>query len=215
MQEQIDVRAGLNGGGARYDAMPPLDVDPLPGSPPGGEAEACRLRAKRPSALDAILADPDKREKLRRQVTETTRAQRDIAREWKVHPSTLGRWIAAECLQRPEGAPKATRPKDGGPAGMARLASSMADAGIVQARILRAVDRQVGKIHMRIRKKGADIEERDSRILGNLAKTLGTLMQIGTGGKTSNQAEPPDRDEDVEAQLAERIKKWARGEQGY
>ncbi|HET7714832.1 MAG TPA: hypothetical protein VFK86_04330, partial [Bauldia sp.] len=67
----------------------------------------------------------------------------------------------------------------------------------------------------RIRKMGAEVEEKDARILSNLAKTLSTLMQMGESGKTSNDAEPPDRDEDAEERLAERIKRWARGEQGY
>jgi hypothetical protein len=215
MQEQIEARAGLNGSGAEHDDVPMIAVGTLPAAAPDGDAKVYRPRGKRPSALDPIMADPQKREALRREVMETTDSIGEIARRWGVHPSTLGRLIKAEGWPRPAGAPKATRPRDGSAAGMPRLASSMADAGLVQARILRAVDRQIGKIHMRLRKRGADIEERDSRILGNLAKTLGTLMQIGTGGTPSNQAEPPDRDEDVEARLAERIKKWARGEQGY
>ena len=212
MQEQIEARAGLNGGGAGYAIAP--DAAATAAAAPGRDVETPRPRGKRPSALDPIMADPEKREALRRQVTETTESISQIAKRRGVHPSMLRPLIKAEGWPRPKGAPKATRPKDGGAAGMRRLANSMADAGMVQARILRAVDRQIGKIDARLRKNGAEIEERDARIRGNLAKTLGALMDIGSGGTTSNHAEPPDRG-DVDERLAERIKKWARGEQGY
>ena len=130
-----------------------------------------------------------------------------------MHPETLRRRIGAEKWIRPEGAPKAPEAVGGKTAGMRRLANSMADAGMVQARILRAVDRQIGKVDARLRKKGTEVEERDSHILGNLAKTLGALMNTGSGGTTSKDVERPNRAE-VEARLAERIRRWARGEEG-
>lgn len=91
-----------------------------------------------------------------------------------------------------------------------RYARTMADAGKVRARLLGAIDRQVGMIDARLMDEGTEIEERDSRILANLAKTLSTLMEIEEGGKTSKDREPPERD-DAEDRLAERIKRWARG----
>lgn len=92
----------------------------------------------------------------------------------------------------------------------ARLADTMADAGMVRARLLRAVDRQARLVDRRLTGGEATIDERDARILGHLAKTLGTLMEIGEGGRTSKDREPPDRD-DAEDRLAERIRRWARG----
>lgn len=89
-------------------------------------------------------------------------------------------------------------------------AKTMADAGKVRARLLGAIDRQVGMIDARPMDEGTEIEERDSRILANLAKTLSTLMEIEEGGKTSKDRELPERD-DAEERLAERIKRWARG----
>ena len=112
---------------------------------------------------------------------------------------------------RPPGAPLAPTKADGSLIAGKRLASEIADAGMVKARLLRAVDRQIDKVDGRLRKKGAVVEEKDSRILGNLAKTLSALMQIGEGGTTSKDAEPPNSEE-LEADLARRITRWARGE---
>jgi hypothetical protein len=87
--------------------------------------------------------------------------------------------------------------------------------GIAKVRLVSAVNRQIELVEKRLEGKNAKVEEKDSRILGNLAKTLGTLIEIGERGKPSNDAEPTSRGEDVERRLAERIKAWARGEQGY
>jgi len=81
----------------------------------------------------------------------------------------------------------------------------------VRKQLIRAVQRQATMVDARLAADGAEVEERDSRILGNLAKTLATLVEIGEGGKRSkDNKEPPDRD-DTEDRLAERIKAWARG----
>jgi transposase-like protein len=211
MQEQIETRAGLNGSGMAHPLTPTLDTETA--LAPESGVEVSRPRGKRPSALDPIMADPEQREALRREVMETIASIGQIAQRWGVHPETLRRRIGAEKWTRPEGAPKAPDAAGGKTAGMRRLANSMADAGMVQARILRAVDRQIGKVDARLRKKGAEVEERDSRILGNLAKTLGALMDIGSGGTTPKDMERPNRAE-VEARLADRIRRWARGEEG-
>jgi hypothetical protein len=80
--------------------------------------------------------------------------------------------------------------------------------------MLGAVARQVDIIETRLASAGAEVEERDSRILGNLAKTLATLLEIGEGG-TRTKDNPKDREPtdrgDAEARLAERLKAWARG----
>jgi hypothetical protein len=76
--------------------------------------------------------------------------------------------------------------------------------------LLRAVQRQVRMIDKRLSGDGAEVEERDSRILANLAKTLVTLLEIGAGGTGTKDKELTDRG-DAEARLAERVSAWARG----
>ena len=77
-----------------------------------------------------------------------------------------------------------------------KLATTLADAGAVSARLLRAVDRQIGMIDTRLRKKGADVEEKDARMLGLLAKTLATLIALDRDdGATAKEPEPADRGE--------------------
>jgi len=81
----------------------------------------------------------------------------------------------------------------------------------VMGRLITAVDRQLGKIETRLRKRGAEPEEKDARILGNLAKTLATLMALERdGGAKATQTEPVDRGE-FRVELARRIAAWADG----
>lgn len=84
----------------------------------------------------------------------------------------------------------------------------------VRRKMLRALAHQVRIIDLRLMADGAEIEERDSRILGNLAKTLATLVEIGEGG-TGKKDNPKDREPtdrgDAEARLAAKIDAWARG----
>ena len=203
MQDQVEARAGLNGAGAGHDFVPMLDAETAAVPQPA--------RPGRRSPIWAIMADEAKREELRRRVMETTESYTAIAKHYGTSTQTLGRAIAPYGWPRPPPAPKRA---DGSPIGGKRLASEIADAGMVKARLLRAVDRQIDKVDGRLRKKGAEVEEKDSRILGNLAKTLSALMQIGEGGTTSKYAEPSNS-ADAEQGLADRIKRWARGEQGY
>jgi hypothetical protein len=165
--------------------------------------------------LDAIRADAARYAEVKRLVTETTLSLKTISEETGIAYTTLRNLIRAERWERRADAPKRPAMPDGSPLPRKRLAEDISDIEMVRARLLRAVDQQIDKVELRLRKKTAVVEEKDSRILGHLAKTLGALMQIGTGGTTSNQAEPADRDEDVDERLAERIKRWARGEQGY
>lgn len=199
MQEQIDARAGLNGGGAGHDSVAMLDAETMP----------AMASARPPSQMQAILDDPVRREALRQRIEETIESQNSIAEEFGVSSQALSKAVRRLRWTRPPDAPKASRSK-------AEFAGEAVDsAGAVRAKLVAAIDRQIDLVEKRLKGRKAEVEERDSRILGNLAKTLGTLMQIGTGGATSNHAEPPDRAEDVDSRLAERIKRWARGEQGY
>lgn len=103
-------------------------------------------------------------------------------------------------------APAAAKPR--------RTTRARATPEAVRRQMLRALARQVQSIDQRLMGDGAEVEERDSRILGNFAKTLATLVEIGEGGaRTKNNPkdrEPTDRG-DAEARLAERIEAWARG----
>ena len=245
MQNQSEGRPGLNGSGAGYPpAATPGDVAtagveaaadgngatdaggvkteaaaaPVVPSPETmaavpaegeavsspGDAATRPLGGRRHLAL--LVQDPAWRKELERRVTTTIEPLTGIARDLGIDLRALGEYVGRVGLVRPKGAPVA---------GRQRLASGMSDAGDVRDRLLRVVDRQVGKIDAKLSRKDAEVDERDSRILGNLAKTLGVLMQTGEGGKTSKEAEPPDRDEEADARLAERIRSWARGEQGY
>jgi hypothetical protein len=204
MQEQLLDRAGLNGSGPE----PP----PAPGLVPAVVAPAGARRV-RTCRMAEIMADPAGRAEVFRRVTETTDSYAEIADALGVPRGTLQAYVARQDWPRPEGALKATVRADGSPVTRRRLAATIDDAGSVKVRLLRAVDRQIGKIETRLRKRGADIEDRDSRILGNLAKTLATLMAIGEGDATAREAEPVNREE-LEADLARRIKRWAEGGEG-
>jgi hypothetical protein len=154
------------------------------------------------------LADPAVLEKTRRRVEETDDSYRDIAADFGVPQATLGAFARKIGWGRPAGAPKATRP----PAQAQRhLARSLADAGDVSARILRAIDRQVSKIDVRMRRRGSELEERDARMLAALAKTLQTLIALDRDDGAKPQApEPVDRG-DLNAELARRVTRWAEG----
>jgi len=182
--QEASAHVGLNGSGAGYVAA---------------------------STIEAVMTDPERRAALARRVMGTRESLRSIARSIDVDEKTLRLRVRAEGWTRPAGAPRAGQRGQGTPGGKRGLARTMADAEAVRERILRAIDRQVGKIEARLRKPGAALEDRDSRVLGELAKSLNTLMQTGEGGRSSKPMEPPHRD-DVEDRLAERIKKWARGE---
>ncbi len=217
MENTVHKSSGLNGSGG--------GLAPPPGPTPEGEADRegsdpCAVAPQSggpppaprrfTSRVAAIMADPTERAELRRRVCETTNSYHQIARDFGAKLTTLTRRVTAEGWLRPEGAPVTTLREDGTTVSRPPLAASLADAGAVRFRLLRAVDRQVAQIESRARKRGASIEERDARMLGNLAKTLSTLMEIGEGGATSKDAEPQNRDE-LEADLARRIEKWARG----
>jgi hypothetical protein len=222
MHDHTTAPAGLNGSGAGYrpaatpddtvttgsEAAPDgndetvTDADGAESESSPGDAEAKPLGGRRRLAL--LLEEPAWRADLKRRVTTTTESLTKIAEDLGIDHRALCEYAKRVEWGRPKGAPATGQ----------RLASDMSDAGMVRDRLLRVVDRQVGKIDAKLSRKDAEVDECDSRILGHLAKTLGVLMQTGEGGKTSKETEPPDRG-DVEERLAERIKKWARGEQGY
>ncbi len=197
MQDQVETRAGLNGAGAGYGQMPLLDAETMPVPAPMGRAGVAGSAAMGRRSRSRSWSTRSNAEALRRRVTETTesldcrspsvrRCRRDTLRT--PIRDAMG-W------SRPRDAPKAPA---GGRVAPRRASGSprrLPTTAMVRARLLRAVDRQIDKVDARLRKKGAVVEEKDSRILGNLAKTLSALMQIGEGGTTSKDAEPPNRGE--------------------
>jgi hypothetical protein len=72
-------------------------------------------------------------------------------------------------------------------------ASSPATAAAVQKQLLRAVQRQATMVDARLAGDGAEVEERDSRILGNLAKTLATLVEWGGQQRSGTTRNRPGR----------------------
>lgn len=158
----------------------------------------------------AHLADPSVLEQARRRVEETTESQDKIAKSLGVSPSQLNRFVVAAGWTRPEDAPKPPLLDDGGPPRRRRPASARA----VMRRLVCAVDRQIDMIEARLKDPRAEIEERDARILGALAKTLQTLMALDRDdGAKSHAPEPVDRDE-LNAGLARRIARWAESRAG-
>jgi len=206
MQEQIEACAGLNGAGAGYAA-----VGETPDAPPEGAAAGDDARLTHRERIRRLMADPVRYADIKRRVTETDESLGRMARELGVDKKAFSLFIAEQGWPRPPTAPKAPRRQRT----VARKpAGGSGDIAVARARLVSALDRQIDRLDARLRQRVGDVEEKDSRILGNLAKTLATLMQMGTGGTTSKDAEPADRG-DVDQRLAERIKRWARGEQGY
>ncbi|MCB1501923.1 MAG: hypothetical protein KDK07_19425 [Bauldia sp.] len=232
MQEQTAAAAGLNG---RGPAHPPACTDAAAAEPEagrGGTDSAIMAAAKpetgpevaaghgaggrrRPTAkalLAALMADPTLYADIRRRVTETDESLSRMARGLGIEKKTFCTWVNDQDWPRPATAPQAL---PGRRAGRREPAAPDGDTRDARARLLSAVNRQIALVEKRLGRRGATVEERDARILGHLARTLGALKQIGEGGTTSKEAEPPDRDEEADARLAERIRKWARGEAGY
>jgi hypothetical protein len=204
MQDQIETHAGLNGSGGRREPMPTTAVIN------GGEEGEAPVNATAPPRyrLVALMRDPALRAELKRRVTETDDTYKSMGDWLGVSPGAVQSHAKRMAWPRPPTA------RGGHAAPAIEIATIDQTAQLVRARLLQAVIRQVEKVDGRLRKKGTEVDEKDSRILGNLAKTLATLMQMGACGKTSNDAEPADRG-DVDERLAERVKRWARGEQGY
>jgi hypothetical protein len=170
-----------------------------------GGAPTLRERMSAPE-MRAALAEPGLRETVRRQVENTERSLRAIADEFLFPRSSFDRFVAEQDWPRPDGAPVA---QGGSRAGERRLAATLDDAGAVMARIVRAADRQVRRIDLRLRKPGAEAEEKDARILGHLARTIKTLTAPDRGeGATAREPEPVDRAE-LNARLVRRIRQWA------
>lgn len=218
MQEQIGARAGLNGSGAGYEfpSANEAGVAGGEGGTTGGSSRSTSLAmsggveegAPRPRyPLVALMRDPATRAELKRRVTETDESYQSMADWLGVSRGAIQSHAKRQAWPRPPTA------RGGHAAPSIELATLDQNAQLIRARLLQAIVRQVDKVDARLRKRDAEVDEKDSRVLGNLAKTLSTLMQMGEGGTTAKEMERPNRAE-VEARLAERIRRWARGEEG-
>ena len=182
-----------NGGGAL----------PLPAIVPAEAAEAADAEA-------ALMAEA------RVLVETTTRSQAEIAIQLGISANTLSAWKRADGWVRPAGAPKA--PKFA--TGIDRRRSGATEAK-AETRRRRLIDRlylvcgrQVRRIEARLKVRGREVEEKDVKTLGTLARTLDMLMALERdNGTKAERPESVDRDQ-RNAELARRIRRWAQGGEG-
>lgn len=186
-------------GGARANGHAPPGADVTSARPPAAmrlEARGGRLPPLRRHD-DATVAE------VRRRVTMTAEPLHRIAAATGVSPTTVGQWARDHNWRRPEGSP---------PARVAARPDFALQRERLMTRLYRALGRQLDAIERRGRDPtGDDMTEKDARALGTIAKTLDTLATLDRddGGM---QQEPEFFDRDVaEAELAERIKRWAQG----
>ena len=146
---------------------------------------------------------------------ETTIApQSEIAAKLNIKARALSKLKLQKGWTRPASAPV------GLPAGMsgwqvgARLGTVAKKKVELVAQLYRACDRQLKSLEtqvVRLARSGGGLEEKDVRMLGQMAKTLGTLMALDRDdGAKLQDAEPVDRDK-LNAELARRIARWAEG----
>jgi hypothetical protein len=143
----------------------------------------------------------------RKLVENTTRPQAEIARHVGISPRALSDWKCEGNWTRPAGAPEA--PQVGG--ANAGTAADRKDKLVT--RLFGVFDRQLMDIESRARTPGATTEEKDARVLGTLARTLGTLMALGRGDgdqPDDPEAEAVDPDE-IRARIAQRLFGMAKG----
>jgi transposase-like protein len=145
------------------------------------------------------------REAVRRDVEGTTRTIREIAEEHGVGQSTISAWIRKYGWRRPTGAPPL------------RIAGGGRDRAGQRVRLVARLhttfSAQLAALEKRACETQGDSIDKDARTLGVLAKTLETLMQLDRDdGAKVKEPEPADRDlDELDADLADRIARWAAG----
>jgi transposase-like protein len=141
-------------------------------------------------------------ERVRDLVTGTGLPIGEIARQTGISHSMVGNWIRKGGWRRPPDAP-------------AMLSRAAEDFTLRRARLLvrlyRVLGRQLDGIEQRARADDGGAIEKDARTLGVLAKTLETLIALGRDdGASRMEPEFAERDE-MDAALADRITRWAKG----
>lgn len=149
----------------------------------------------------------------RRLIEGTLLSQHAIAQQLKVPHSTLSGWKKRAGWVRPEGAPAQ-------PDFTARLTTDVVAnrRELLVDRLYRVFGRQLQDVESRAADAAAVTEEKDARTLGTLARTLGTLIALETGGERDAGApadapEPYDPDE-IRARLAQRLAGLREDEEG-
>jgi hypothetical protein len=164
-------------------------------APPFVAARPRRPRVARHS--DEVL------EEARSLVEGTTLTLRAIAAQLGVSNTTLSVWARKGGWIRPAGAPP-LRTAGGGRDAAGQRARLV-------ARLYRTYGRQLGALEKRAQEAAGETVEKDARTLGVLAKTLETLIAFDRDdGARVKEPEPVDRDE-LDADLARRIARWAEG----
>lgn len=174
--------------------------------------------AEQPAAVAANGHDAAWLGEARRMIETTIAPQSEIAAQLEIAPGALSKLKLHHGWRRPDGAPV------GPPAGksgwqVAARPDEVAKKKLeLVARLYRACDRQLKSLETQLvrlaRSGGTGLEEKDVRMLGLMAKTLGTLMALDRDdGAKLRDAEPVDRDE-LNADLARRIARWAEGREG-
>ncbi len=173
MGEQIEARAAPGGGAGPDTASRPAGI-----APGAGEAGAePRPRGR----LAGLMRDPARRSELKRRVTETGESYESLAEWLGVSPRGVQSHAKRQGWARPPAA------ADGG----AAPPTADQNAQLIRARLLATIVRQVETVDARLRAAGAEADEKDARILAHLARTLGMVIDMGSGGTTSNHASPP------------------------
>ncbi len=163
-----------------------------------------------------ISVSPETVIEARRRIEETTESQTAIAASLGIPSSTLSVWKIRGGWTRPEGAPL---PPALGGARQGRVAGQIIDRVTARrtrmiAKLYRAFEHQVAEMESRLARTGSELEEKDARTLGTLARTLGTLIALERDeGAKAKETEQSDND-DLRAELARRIKRWADGGEG-
>jgi hypothetical protein len=171
---------------------------PAPPAPPA--------RPARPNGAGANGYDGAVVARARRLVEGTARPQADIGAELGVPASTISMWKRVYAWKRPADAPPP--PPNAGTRRDPAVIAAARRARLVK-RLFRAFDRQLLDVEARLKAADRDSEDKDARVLGTLARTLGTLIALERGdGAAATEPEPIDR-ERLRADLARRINAWA------
>jgi hypothetical protein len=145
----------------------------------------------------------------RRLVEQTIRTQDSIAAELGLGRSTLTTWKQQHGWVRPPGAP------------VGRPLGTRPDATKAEMRRRRLIDklyavcgRYIRRVEARLGDADYEGDEKDARTLGTLTRTLEMLMALERdNGTTADKPEAVNRDE-LNADLARRITRWAEGGEG-
>ena len=150
----------------------------------------------------------------RKLVEETTLSQATIAGQLGLSTTVLSRLKKQEGWVRPDGAPTGPKYGQGGWRTLTDPAQVSRRRLRLIARLYLACEHQLKAVEARLAGEPAAVEEKDVRVLGLIARTLETLMALERDdGAKAKAAEPVDREE-LNAELARRIKRWAGGGEG-